>query len=41
MKKMSVTTVPCSMAYEESELLNDHVFHLLASLVLSESSWTR
>jgi hypothetical protein len=32
MKKMSVTTVACSMAYGQSQVLSNHIFHLLTSL---------
>jgi hypothetical protein len=31
-KKISVTTVACSMAYGQSQVLNGDVFHLMASL---------
>jgi hypothetical protein len=30
--KMSVAAVACSMAYEPSQVLQDHFFHLLESL---------
>jgi hypothetical protein len=31
-KKMSVTAVACSMAYGQSQVLSDRIFHLMTSL---------